>query len=240
MQGPYTDEQVTRILAHVKNTIPPKSRLKEQAVYIERLNAFLLLLLHTGCDVVDAVLFDQNQIERLSVDGRLVSVFRYHRQKTRHKDSKVLAVIPMPEHVVGALRAVSSLADNPKDMPFRSAASDIHSDVHLWSRRISGVLKAAGVRFVELPEKDLHGRKRQKKANAKQFRHTFAVRQLRAGQRPEEVARMLGHVDTTMVRKHYAPWVRELDEAHIRTVIRKWDGDEKPTNRGRRNRRTSK
>jgi len=240
VQGPYTDEQVTRIFAHIKNTLPPKSDLKEQAVYVERLNTFLLLLLHTGCDVVDAVLFDQNQIEPLSVDGRVISVFRYHRRKTRNKESKVLAVIPMSEPVAGALRAVPSLTENPKDMPFRSSASDIRSDVHLWSRRISRVLKAAGIQYVELPDKDLHGRKRQKKANAKQFRHTFAVRQLRTGQRPEEVARMLGHVDTTMVRKHYAPWVAELDEAHIRTVIRKWDEDAKPRNRRRKNRRTSK
>jgi integrase len=223
VQGPYTDEQITRIFAHVRDTTPPKSDLEDQAVYIDRLNAFLLLLLHTGCDVVDAVLFDQNQIEPLSVDGRVISVFRYHRQKTRHKDSNVLAVIPLQEHVVRTLREVPSLAENPNDMPFRSNASDIRSDVHLWSRRIGRVLKAAGIRYVELPDKDLHGRKRQKKANAKQFRHTFAVRQLRSGQRPEEVARMLGHVDTTMVRKHYAPWVPELDHAHIRTVIQKWD-----------------
>jgi hypothetical protein len=44
----------------------------------------------------------------------MVSVFRYHRQKTRHKDSKVLAVIPMSEPIAGALRAVPSLTENPK------------------------------------------------------------------------------------------------------------------------------
>jgi integrase len=59
----------------------------------------------------------------------------------------------------------------------------------------------------------------QKAANVKQLRHTFAVRQLKAGQRPEEVARMLGHVDTDMVRKHYAPWVADLDKAHIMRVL---------------------
>lgn len=44
----------------------------------------------------------------------------------------------------------------------------------------------------------------------KALRHTAAVRWLRQGQRVEEVARMLGHTDAEMVRRHYAPWVRDL------------------------------
>jgi hypothetical protein len=38
---------------------------------------------------------------------------------------------------------------------------------------------------------------------------------LRDGQRPEDVAKMLGDVDTEMVRRHYAPRVKDLDIAHI-------------------------
>jgi integrase len=41
-------------------------------------------------------------------------------------------------------------------------------------------------------------------ANAKQLRHTFAVRMLKQGKRTENVAKMLGHVGDEMVRKHYA------------------------------------
>jgi hypothetical protein len=37
----------------------------------------------------------------------------------------------------------------------------------------------------------------------------------RAVARPEDVAKMLGHVDTEMIRKHYAPWVKDLDLVHI-------------------------
>ena len=66
------------------------------------------------------------------------------------------------------------------------------------------------MRWVELPTLDDAGRPRRKQANCKQFRHTFAVRQLKAGQRPEDVARMMGHVDAEMIRKHYAPWCRTL------------------------------
>ena len=49
-----------------------------------------------------------------------------------------------------------------------------------------------------------------------------SVRALKAGQRPEEVAKMLGHVDTTMIYKHYAPWVKDLDDAHIKRVVSGW------------------
>jgi hypothetical protein len=45
------------------------------------------------------------------------------------------------------------------------------------SDRINKCLKAAGIAFVTLPA-NRRGRVRTKKANAKQLRHTFAVRQL--------------------------------------------------------------
>jgi hypothetical protein len=33
---------------------------------------------------------------------------------------------------------------------------------------------------------------------------------------------MLGHVDTTMVLKHYAPWVEDLELEHVRRVVATW------------------
>lgn len=107
-------------------------------------------------------------------------------------------------------------------MPFRDPRLKLVSDRNWWSLRIRQSLKAANVKWVELPSMDDRGRPKRKQANCKQFRHAFAVRQLRAGQRPEEVAKMLGHVNTDMVRKHYAPWVEELDQAHISRVVRGW------------------
>jgi integrase len=221
VQGPYTDEQVKRIFAHVQDSVPPTVSIEEKKVYPARLNAFLLLLLHTGCDVIDAILFRQDQIQDVEVNGRVVPVYRYFRQKTRHKDSKVQAVIPLLTEVARALRAVPTLPGNPEGMPFRKPAVDERTEVHLWSRRIKSILRRAKIEYVELP-RDSKGRSRRKRANAKMFRHTFAVRQLVAKQRVEEVARMLGHVDTTMVRRHYAPWVEERDIAHVTAVVEKW------------------
>jgi integrase len=76
----------------------------------------------------------------------------------------------------------------------------------------------AGVEWVELPS-DAKGRTRRKKANTRPLGHTFAVRQLKAGQRPEGVARMTGHVNADMIRKHYAPWVKDLNLAHIKRIV---------------------
>jgi integrase len=216
VQGPYTDEQVEKVLAAIETNIPDNINTEERDVYGRRLCAFVDLLLHTGCDVGDGVLFDQGRVKPTVIGGQDVAVYRYARQKT-----KVLAVIPLPSAVADELLNVPTLEDNPRGMPFRSKNVDIRSDVHMWSRRIQRVLGLAGVQWVELP-RDAKGHNRRKKANAKQFRHTFAVRMLRAGQRPEEVARMLGHVDTTMVLRHYAPWVDDLDEAHIRRVVGSW------------------
>jgi integrase len=203
VQGPYSDEQIENVLHHIEPDI--------------RLRAFVLLLLNTGCDVMDAVLFDPARIKDLHIDGQTVSVYRYKRVKT-----KMEAVVPLPAEIAALLRSVPMLAENPSSMPFRDPRLKLASDRNAWSLLVRHALKAAGVFWVELPTLDNEGRPRRKQANCKQFRHTFAVRQLRAGQRPEEVAKMLGHVNTDMVRKHYAPWVEEMDQAHISRVVKNW------------------
>ena len=218
VQGPYTEDQVKALMASIKDTIPDSIDVREKRVYVERLTAYLTLLLNVGCDLVDAVLHEPERITEEKVGDRVISVYRYARKKTG-----VDAVIPLHADVVALIRNVPVSPQCDATMPFRSQATENPDhDVHLWSRRIQRVLRAAGVTEVVLPGRDTRGKKRTKKANAKMLRHTFAVRQLQNGQRPEEVARMLGHVDATMVRKHYAPWVKELEDAHIQRVIGSW------------------
>lgn len=215
VQGPYTDEQIKKLLAGIEATTPSNIDVEERTVYAQRLRAFVDMLLHTGCDVVDGILFDQGRMRRTAIDKREIAVYRYKRQKTG-----VLAVIPVSSAIADEMLSVPTLKENLSGMPFRSKV-DIRSDVHTWSRRIQRVLELAGVEWVELP-RDEKGHSRRKKANAKMLRHTAAVRWLRAGHRPVEVAKMLGHIDTTMVLRHYAPWVEDLDEAHVRRVVGSW------------------
>ena len=218
VQGPYTADQIEALFGSLKETIPKQMDLREKKVYVERLTTFITLLLSVGCDLVDAVLHEHGRITDEKVGSRIVSIYRYHRQKTG-----VAAVIPLRADVAALIRSVPLSHQNDADMPFRSKGTENPDhDVHLWSRRIVRALKAAGVIEVVLPTRGARGKQRTKRANAKMMRHTFAVRQLQNGQRPEEVARMLGHVDATMVRRHYAPFVKELEDTHILRVIGEW------------------
>lgn len=216
VQGPYSDEQVTAILAAVPKVVPMNIQPEERGPYEKRLRTFINMLLHTGCDIGDAILFSTENLEKVMVDKRRsVHVYQYKRRKTGTE-----AVIPMPNWLVDDLMNVPLLKGSKPELPFKAAKDrDLRWDVKIWAARIDRAIKKSGVKWVKLPTRDKDGKPERKAANVKQFRHTFAVRQLKAGQRPEDVARMTGHVDAEMIRKHYAPWVKDLNVAHIKRVV---------------------
>lgn len=211
VQGRYTAEQLAAIFANI-DEVPKTLNRTERGVYLTRLHAFITLLLHTGCDLVDGVLFDKTRLKCELVGDVQVCVYRYHRQKTG-----VGAVIPLDDNIAKTLLDTPMIEDNPENMPFRFG-TDLEDNAGMWRKRIQTVLTKAGVAHVEL-SRDRSGRRRFKAANVKQFRHTFSITQLVAGQREETVARMLGHKNSDMVRKHYGDWVPERDDAHIREVL---------------------
>lgn len=208
VQGPYTDAQVKAILAHVEDV--PQT-VTDKAAYVKRLRAFIRLLLDSGCDVSDALQFGPYQLEKMRIEKRDVWVFRYKRQKT-----KQLAVIPITAELAKMLLHLPLEPGVSEEAPFRIRGISLKAAQNRWSRRVQYTISAAEVTHVDLPD----GRK--KAANVKQFRHTAAVRWLRNGQRVEEVAKMLGHTDVEMVRRHYAPWVRDMDVAHVSRVVSQW------------------
>jgi integrase len=208
VQGPYSDDQVKAILAHVEyvpNTVTNK------AAYMIRVRAFIRLLLDSACDVSDALQFYPNQLEKMRIAKRDVWVYRYKRQKT-----KQTAVIPITADLAKMLLHLPLEPGVSKEAPFRIKGISLKAAQNRWSRRVQYVISAAEVTHVDLPD----GRK--KPANVKQLRHTAAVRWLRNGQRVEEVAKMLGHTDAEMVRRRYAPWVRDMDVAHVSRVVSQW------------------
>jgi integrase len=147
----------------------------------------------------------------MRIEKRDVWVFRYKRQKTKQQ-----AVIPITAELAKILRHLPLEPGVSQDAPFRIRGISLKAAQNRWSRRVQYAISAAKVTHVDLPD----GRK--KPANVKQLRHTAAVRWLRQGQRVEEIARMLGHTDAEMVRRHYAPWVRDLDVAHVSRVVSQW------------------
>jgi integrase len=207
---PFTDRQYNDILSYAAVADPgPTSDCK---AYRERLHIFIELLRWTGMDIGDAIQFRPSMID---ADG----VLRYIRTKTG-----IQGVIPLEPYVIELLKEIPLALDSIPDMPFRYRGNDLSGDVHNWSRRIGRILAGAGVTEVQLIEKsgvpayDRNVNPVTKSSNVKMFRHTFAVGWLTAGADKETVARMLGHNSTEMLEAHYAPWVRDRDDAHIRRV----------------------
>jgi site-specific recombinase XerD len=218
--APYTDAQYKLILDQADWYVDERVRNGERDVYCKRMHNFLELLRWTGMDIIDAVQFHPELIEDSKLDGSKVSVLRYTRQKTG-----VEAIVPLAANLAKLLRATPSIPKSVAGMPFRYSGNDITSDSHNWSRRIANLIKLADITSIPLmrrdgrPARDKSGNQLTTTPDAKMLRHTFAVGELVKGVPEEVVAKMLGHSSTEMIRKHYAPWCKRRDEAHIRAVV---------------------
>jgi integrase len=218
---PFTNKQFRAIRDSAEWYVDERVVNGERDVYRKRMYAFLELLRNTGMDIGDAVTFQPSvQLTDEEIDGDIIPVLRYRRAKTR-----VQAIIPLDPKLAQMLRSIPTAPASVADMPFRYKDNLLSSDVHNWSRRICTLIKLADIGQVQLitkegkPAVDDRGNPITKAPNPKMLRHTAAVGWLVAGHREEAVARMMGHVGTDMIRKHYAPWCRERDAAHIREVL---------------------
>ena len=216
VQGPFDEEQERQLLAAALTIPPPYSMPpQDKPLYNARLHAFISLLRHTGCDVCDGMLFRPEKIvdRYVAFSGKIVSSYSYFRRKTRRlkPGSRVQSVVNLPPEIAKILRNVPLTSSDTADMPFRGKGV-LRSD--FWSAPIRRCLEQARITHVSLGVGD-DGVERFHTANVKQLRHTFAVRQLRAGHSMEDVARMLGHSGTDMIRTHYAPFVKELHHAAV-------------------------
>jgi integrase len=234
VQGPYTDEQIRKIVACVEKSIPANLPFHKRDTYAPRLRTFIDLLLETGCDVGDAVLHEPRRIETHKVKGKTAHIYRYSRQKT-----VVEAIVPISAKLVAELKSVPLEAGTYAEMPFRTRGLKMKRNQKRWSERIDAVLEAAGVEWVEVPRLTKNAEPIRHPANAKQFRHTFAVQKLVVGHSPEDVAKMLGHIDTEMLKRSYAPWVKALDDAFIGRVVEQRPARSTGNVRGQRHSRVS-
>jgi integrase len=204
---PFTDVQYSAMLQHAGVCVDDRVKDGEREVFCRRMTAYLECIRWTGMDLMDAVKLQPAH----QIDGR--NVLTYRRTKTG-----ITATIPLEPRIADLLRKVPVAPDSEPNMPFRYQHNLIQSDVHNWSRRINKLFNMAGIVKVTFILKD--GTRVEKKPNAKSFRHTFAVDCLsRLRLRVELVARMLGHVDVTMVQRHYAPWTEARDEMLIEEVF---------------------
>lgn len=193
----FTDEQYTAILNAIDQYDPENVPTETRKNWQQRLLTFLELTRWSGMDLIDAVLFTPNLIDK---DG----VLRYRRQKTG-----VLATIPLPERVIVLLRDIPPERDSVgPQQPFRQSGSTAGSDTRTWARRLEFLFKLAGIKEVQTDF-------RVRTPHAKMLRDTFAVWHLRHGARIHTVSKMLGHSKISTTEAAYLPWVKELDQAHI-------------------------
>lgn len=156
----------------------------------ERLEAFLELLRWSGMALIDGVLFNVKTLDD-------AGVLRYKRQKTG-----TLATLKLQPHVVALLRTLSG------EQPFLRKDVSLDACVGEWRRWLQGLFKKAGIMQVqtEIGPRAPHPH---------MLRDTYAVWLLRNGVRIHSVSKVLGHSNVAITSKHYAPWVKELETAHL-------------------------
>jgi integrase/recombinase XerD len=111
---------------------------------------------------------------------------------------------PLPEVVVQGLDMVRGT--NPA-FYFWSGEGKPKSCVGDWQRSLKKLFRLAGV-----PDGHAH-----------RFRHTFATDLLLAGVPLDRVATLLGHANSKITERHYAPWIRARQEQLEADVKRVWD-----------------
>ncbi len=111
--------------------------------------------------------------------------------------------IPLPPVVLEALEK-APFSSNLR--PFWSGQGDPRSATKDWQRSLRRLFKLAGIEH----------------AHAHRFRDTFASRLLVKGVPLGEVSILLGHSNTNITQKHYAPWIRERQERLEELVKRTW------------------
>lgn len=226
VQGPYSEEQINALEAVRELAVPENISAEEKPVFNQRVTGFIDLLLHTGCDVGDAVFFRKSAIT-VSIDkqrqNRNSYVYRYKRRKTGQ-----WATIPLDQEVAESLLAIPAVSENlTPDAPF-SRSAKMEAQCRTWQMRVYARMAAAGIEAAEWETDD---GVRSKQRNLKQFRHTFAKRMLEDGHSLQAVAKMLGHKRIGTLETFYRRWVKPLDDAHVREVE-----DHRERNRGERNR----
>jgi integrase len=192
----FSEDNLAAIVAAVDKCTHPWNSITLPN-WRHRLLAFVELLRWGGCDLSDAIQFQPQQIR----DG----VYRYARQKT-----KILATIPVPEHLVTLLRNLPLDRESVgPQMPFRSKGIALESDVRRYTVYLTQLFKQAGIKTVVTASGGT------KRPHAKIFRHSCATYHLIHGSSLLSVSKFLGHASPEITAKVYLPFVPELEAAVI-------------------------
>jgi integrase len=162
----------------------------------QRLETFLELLRWSAMALADAVDFDMKSLD----DDRTL---RYTRKKTG-----TLATVKLPERLVVLLRTVPLENGNTSEKPFRRKGITLDSNIHEWRKALQDLFSKAGIKKVKTDVGE-------RTAHPHMLRDTCAVWYLRHGMTLHGVSKILGHSNPTITGRHYLPFVKELENAHL-------------------------
>jgi len=111
--------------------------------------------------------------------------------------------VPVPEECVKALEEAVKLQDG--EYFFWTGRGALKSAVADWQRTLRRLFASAGVT-----------------GHAHMFRDTFAISLLLSGVALDQVALLLGHKNSRITEKHYAPWVKARQDALEAAVRKSW------------------
>jgi integrase len=193
--APFTAAQYESIIDTVRAQYTGDSAHDKQ---VERIYAFIELMRWGGLAIADATSFELSSMK----DNGEIS---YRRVKT---GAEAMPTIPL--RVVTLLRSIEPIDADP-NRPFYDRDILLSSNRNNWSRWMKDIFKKAGIDTVETAIRD-------RKPHSHMLRDTFAVNQLLI-QKEElgivdlgSIAKAIGDSEETL-RKHYAPWVTELEDA---------------------------
>lgn len=201
---PLTDAQVETLL----NAIPTAFPKPVPAVKIrERVRALILLQLHSGLSIHDAVTLERDRID-FNPEKKLYRVLT-SRQKTGTD-----VYVPLPTEVAEHIFQVHN--SEPRYL-FWHGDGDAKTYVHGWSGTMR---KLFGTAF-PIPKNHpkyckCHPR------GSHQLRDTFAVNMLVKGVDLVDVSKMLGHTSIKTTEKHYSAWVQARQDRLDTIVASTW------------------
>jgi integrase len=176
---PFTPAEVDKLLKACDNWAGNSARLR----------GLMLVMRHAGLRIADAV-----SLKRLALQGGRIFL--------RQAKTGTPVWVPIPPHVVKALKAVG----NEGDYFFWSGRGELKSALEHCRRAFVSIAENAGV----------------KNAHFHRFRDTFAVDLLLNGVPIDQVSILLGHASVKVTEKHYSPWVKARQVQLEAAVRRTW------------------
>jgi integrase len=209
-RGALSDAQFAQVLAAVDLYVPKgKQRLSTRTVIKQRIRAFLLTMRWCGTALEDTILL---QPHKFDANG----VLSYQRIKTGE-----WAEVPMPKspNVIQMLGELPGEEGSDPAYYFarkrgnRDETQWLDAERARWAKRIDRVIQLSGATHVRIPKTNALS-----KVTCHTFRDSCAVFYLMAGLSIPDVARILGHSQTSTTERHYAPWIEERSKQHTDRV----------------------